>query len=516
MKRKTYTTLAAIHLGSEMLRLQIVEYRNLGRMKLIERCDYPIRLGEETFKNKRIPLPMVEEICQVLQGFKKLMQAYGAEVYTAQATTAVREASNKVFLLDQIILRTGLAVRVAEMPMEIYTKYVAIRNTMQEERINSDRGVLMVDISSGGLGVSLIQDSKIQVQENFHIGIIRIKESFNNYQRSSLHFNKALMQFLSSTIGPVRQAMEGRRVRYVVLSGTETDLMLKVLGIRTGNKVNRIPAADIRTLFDKIRKLNLPQLVKTYRLSESEAELVLPMVLLYEQLLALAPTAQEVVITNDTFIDGMVLSHIIAHKDPAYGAILEEEKMSLIHHVGETYQYHYPHVTQVEKLSLSLFDKLGKKYGLDGHSRMLLRAAAILHDIGKYVSLRSHSFHSYQLIMGTDLLGFTEEDKTIIALTSYYHAHNVFERDERIPATDQRLTPLIAKLAAILRLADALDRSYLQKIQQCQVALLNRELVIRVVSKQDLDLEEWTFASKVTAMEEVYGLTVRLERVEAL
>lgn len=516
MKRKMYTTLAAIHLGSEMLRLQIVEYRNLRRMKLIERCDYPIRLGEEAFKHKRIPLPMVEEICQVLQGFSELMRDYGAEVYTAQATTAVREASNKIFLLDQIALRTGLTVKVAEMPMEIYTKYVAIRNTMKEERINSDRGVLMVDISSGGLGVSLIQDDKVKVQENFHIGIIRIKESFNNYQRSSLHFNKALMQFLSSTIGPVRQAMEGRQVRYVVLSGTETELMLKVLDIRMKNKVNRIPAADIRTFFDKIRRLNLPQLVKAYHLSEPEAELVLPMVLLYEQLLDLAPTAQEVIITNDTFIDGMILSHIIEDKESGYAAVLEEEKMSLIHHVGETYQYHYPHVAQVEKLALILFDKLGKKYGLDEHSRLLLRAASILHDIGKYVSLRSHSFYSYQLIMGTDLLGFTEQDKKIIALTSYYHAHNIFEREEKIPALDYQEGPVVAKLSAILRLADALDRSYLQKIQQCRVLLQNRELTIRVVSKLDLDLEEWTFASKVTAMEEVYGLTVRLERVEAL
>ena len=72
MKRKTYTTLAAIHLGSEMLRLRIVEYRSLSRIKVIEQCEYPIRLGEEAFKNKSIPFSMVEEICQVLQGFKEL------------------------------------------------------------------------------------------------------------------------------------------------------------------------------------------------------------------------------------------------------------------------------------------------------------------------------------------------------------------------------------------------------------------------------------------------------------
>ncbi len=517
MKRKTYTTLAVIHLGSEMIRLQIVEYRGLNRIKQIERCDYPIRLGEETFKNGRISYSMVEEICQVLQGFRELMQDYGTDVYVAQATTAVREAENKVFLLDQIKLRTGLDIEVVEMPMEIYTKYVAIRTTMRDERISSQQGILLLDISSGGLGVSLLQDDKIKAQQNFHMGIIRIKESFNQYQRSSLHFNRALMQFLSSTIGPVRQAIEGLPVRFLLLSGTETELMLKVLELQNKKKVNRVTTERFREIFDKIRKLNLPQLMKTYGLSEAEGELVLPMVLLYEQLLELAPTAQEIIITDDTFVDGMILSHIIQEKDPAYAYILEEEKMSLIHHVGERYHYDYGHVTQVEKLALILFDKLGKKYGLDEHSRLLLRAAAILHDIGKYVSLRSHSLYSYQLIVGTDLVGFTGEDKLVIAMTSYYHAHNVFERDKKsLPELKSELVPLVAKLSAILRLADALDRSYLQKIQQCKATIQNRELVIQVVSKVELDLEEWTFASKVSTMEEVYGFKVRLERVNAL
>ncbi|MBQ8491995.1 MAG: hypothetical protein IJ536_05650, partial [Acidaminococcaceae bacterium] len=359
MKRKTYTTLAAIHLGSEMLRLRIIEYRSLNRIKVIDQCDYPIRLGEEAFTNKSIPFPMVEEICQVLQGFKELMQDYGVDVYTAQATTAVREAGNKVFMLDQIRLRTGLDVTVAEMPMEIYTKYVAIRKTLRDNRITSEKGMMLMDISSGGLGVTMVQDEKIRFQENFHIGIIRIKESFNNYQRSSLHFNKALMQFLSSTMGPVRKALEGQAVKHLVLSGTETELLLKVMGIRNKNSMQRVTAEEFRQFFEKVRKLNLPQLLKTYHLTETEAELVLPMVLLYEQLLDLAPAAKEIIITKDTFLDGMILRWIIREKDENYTRMLEEEQMSLVHHVGEDYEYDYNHVTQVEKLALVIFDKIG-------------------------------------------------------------------------------------------------------------------------------------------------------------
>ena len=417
-KRKTYTTLAVIHLGSEMIRMQIVEFRSLRRLKVIEQCDYPIRLGEESFKNKIIPFPMVEEICQVLQGFRELMQDYGVEVYRAQATTAVR-------------LRTGLTVEVTEMPMEIYTKFIAIRHTLAEQHISTGEGMMLIDISSGGLGITGIESDKITFQENFHIGIIRIKESFNYYQRSSQHFNRALMQFLASTTGPVKAALRGRSMRYLVISGTETELLLKILGKKSAGPggLTHLTRDEFMAVFDEIRNLNLPQMIQLFHVTEDEAEIILPMILLYEQLLSLVPTAQEIIVSDETFIDGMRLRYIVQQKEPEYAAGLEEELLSLVHHVGENYHYDFNHVSQVEKISLAIFDKIGRRYGLNDHHRLLLRAACVLHDIGKYVSMRSHSLYSYQLIMGTDIIGFTEEDKQIIALASYYHAHNVLEGD---------------------------------------------------------------------------------------
>ena len=498
-KRKTYTTLAVIHLGSEMIRMQIVEFRSLRRFKVIEQCDYPIRLGEESFKHKIIPFPMVEEICQVLQGFRELMQDYGVEVYRAQATTAVREARNQVYLLDQVKLRTGLTVEVTEMPMEIYTKFIAIRHTLAEQHIPTDEGMMLIDISSGGLGITGIESDKITFQENFHIGIIRIKESFNYYQRSSQHFNRALMQFLASTTGPVKAALRGRSMRYLVISGTETELLLKILGKKSAGPggLTHLARDEFMAVFDEIRNLNLPQMIQLFHVTEDEAEIMLPMILLYEQLLSLVPTAQEIIVSDETFIDGMRLRYIVQQKEPEYAAGLEDELLSLVHHVGENYHYDYSHVSQVEKISLAIFDKIGRRYGLNDHHRLLLRAACILHDIGKYVSMRSHSLYSYQLIMGTDIIGFTEEDKQIIALAK--------------PPAQEKI-PLVAKLSAIVRLADALDRSYLQKIDKVKVQIQNRELVIKVHSRMDLDLEEWVFASKATMLEEVYGIEVRLER----
>lgn len=512
MKRKNYTTFAAIHLGSEMLSMQITEYHNTERYKVIECCNRRIRLGEATFKNKIIPFPLVSEICEILIGFKRLMKEYGVEEYVMQATTAVREASNQVFLLDQIYNKTGLVVDVVDMPKEIYTKFVAIRNTLKAEKISTEReGMLMMDISSGGLGVTLVRDEKICYQSNFHIGIIRIKESFERNRRESMHFNKALTEFLSSTIGPVRNELGDSKVRYLVLSGTETELLLRMLGLDEQQKVHRIKAADFHAFFDSMRQMSLAQLIQVYKLPENVAELVLPTVLLYEQLLHLIP-AKEIIITADRFIDGIQLLHIGNKTNPVMRK--ELELISLFHTIGSRYLYDKKHAQQVERLSLIIFDKIAKAYGMGEHERLLLRATCILHDIGKYICMRSHSIYSYQLIMSTDIIGLSEADKEIVALASYYHANRLFDKtNTRAPQVEKELVPVVAKLAAIVRLADALDRSYMQKIHSCTVTLKDNKLKVMAASKEDLTLEIWTFDDKSTFFEEVFGIEPILERV---
>ena len=75
------------------------------------------------------------------------------------------------------------------------------------------------------------------------------------------------------------------------------------------------------------------------------------------------------------------------------------------------------------------------------------------------------------------------------------------------------MVAIVAKLAASVSLADALDRSYLQKIRSCSVTLKDNKLKIQSTSKMDLALEMWTFEDKVSFFEEVYGIKPILERV---
>lgn len=514
MKRKTYKTFAAIHLGSEMISMQITEYRNIDRYKIIDSCNRPVKLGEATFKNKVIPFKQVTEICEILKGFKRLMDEYGVEEYSLQATTAVREASNQVFLLDQIYSKTGLVVDVVDLPEEIYTKFVAIMNTLRNENISSERdGMLLLDISSGALGVTLVQDEQIRYQANFHIGLIRLKESFGRERKDSIHFNKALREYLSSTISPVRQEMEQRNVQYLVLSGAETELLLRMVGLSDKEPIQKIKAEDFHSFFNKIRKMTLPELVDAYKLEEATAEILLPTIVLYEQLLHLIP-AKEVIITQDRFIDGMNLLHIGRKTSAALRKGWEAELISLFHCIGHRYLYDKRHVQQVERLSLIIFDKIAKTYGMGEHERLLLRGLAILHDIGKYINMRDHALYTYRLIMSTDIVGISERDKKIIALAAYYVDNELYdERNRRAPRLDKDMVAVVAKLSAIVRLANALDCTYQQKVTTCTVSVKRNQMLVQAASREDLALEMWTFEDKGKFFAEVYGIEPIVERV---
>ena len=170
-----------------------------------------------------------------------------------------------------------------------------------------------------------------------------------------------------------------------------------------------------------------------------------------------------------------------------------------------------PHLLDVARIAWIL--NLERGCGLH---RDVVYAAALLHDIGKYVSLRSHSLYSYMLIMSCDILGFSEMDKKIVALASYYHALRLFsgKRHAEVEEMSPEIMLLVAKIAALVRLADAMDRSYKQKIKSCRVNVKNGVMKVEAVTLEDLTIEEWTFASKASFFEEVYGLQAVLERVD--
>lgn len=512
MGRHAPDRFAAIHVGSERIGIQIVEYTNLDDVKIIEQGYRQVMLGEETFKTGRISFSAVNEICELLKGYRRLLTEYGVRDYRLVATTAIREAQNQPYIIDQIKVKTGLNVEVVDMPLEIFYKYISLVKTANDcGLLNAEDGLLFVDISSGGLGFTLFKDGNLRYQQNMHIGALRIKESFEKNQRDSVHFQQALSEYIGSTIEPVETEMRQHDIKRLVLSGPETKLLLKMLGKEEG-RITFISLEEFNNLYKQVSSLNLPQLITTFTLIENKAEIVLPAIVLYKQIISLT-NPEEIVVLRDQFTDGIIIKHVAEKISHPHKEFIENQIISLCWEISKKYYYDPAHAAAVEKWAILLFDKMGRIHGLGEGHRRLLKVAAILHDIGKHVNLRRHYFYSYRLIISSDILGFSKAEREVIANIAYYHSKGTPSDND---ANFACLTPVqkvtISKLSAIIRLADAIDRSHRQKVKQAEIALRGDELLITVTSREDMSLEGWTFADKAAFFEDVFGIKATLIR----
>lgn len=509
----TPSLFAAIHIGSEQVGMQIVEYSSMQTVKVIERAYCQVTYGEETFKTGRISFQTVTSLCELLKGYRRMLNEFGVRDYWLAATTAIREADNQQYIIDQIKVKTGFDVAVVDMTQEIFYKYVSLFKRMAATGLaEKEDGILFVDISSGGLGITLYKRGELLYQQNLHIGILRIKESFEKQQRESIHFQKALGEYLTSVIAPVQQEMGKHKIKYLVLSGVETHLLLNILGREQENQLSFISIDEFVHLYKQALTLNLPQIMKQFKLAENKAEMVLPAILLYRQIIALTDVRQ-IVIANDQFIDGATTLHVAERTKDDWLTVIEAQMISLARNVAQRYQYNQKHADHVEFMAMKIFDRMLKVHGMGLRERLLLRVTAILHDIGKFVNMRRHDLYSYRLILSSDMLGFSEEEKIMMASVAYYHSKGTpsdFDQAFASLSKAQKLT--VAKLAAILRLANVFDCTHRQKITDCTLSLKEHELVISVSAQEDIAYEEWSFAKKAAFFENVFGIRAILNR----
>jgi len=205
--------------------------------------------------------------------------------------------------------------------------------------------------------------------------------------------------------------------------------------------------------------------------------------------------------------EGILLDSIEKMHTKKPSMYLHNLRLSSVLHLAAIYHYEKKHAHHVNNLALQLFDQTTHLHKLNGQAREYLEAAAILHEVGSFVSHTQHHRHSYYLIRNAELFGYTENEKEIIANVARYHrkshpklkheGYNLLSKEDQV---------LVSKLAALLRIADGLDRSHASRIQQLKVRKVNRKLRVRIYSTSKIipDLELWGANRKKQLFEIAY------------
>lgn len=499
---------AVIDVGSHALKMRIFEINSKGDTKELEYVRKIIGIGHDTFTMNKITFETVDKVCDTLTQFKSLMNDYNVTNYYAVATSAVREAENKAYLLDQIKLKTGLDVQVIDNSKEQCFIHLALKHNLKNYKDIIQEGVVFITIGAGSIQITVYNKGNLLTSQNIKLGILRITDILSSLERDTLTYHKILELFIRINMESLECFEYLNKIKHYIAVGGEISLIYELI-IEKANKqkISSIEKDVFDEFYEKIIHLPRASLISEYYIHSERAVLILPSVILFKIFLDSVNT-QKIIIPKVTLIDGIILNfdqNIINKKNNQLIKTMHDDIITSVIRLGNKYHFNEKHSLDVCNKSMKLFNALINVHGLSDE-RLLLRIAAILHDIGKFINIDKHYEHSFYIIKSSEIIGLSNKELEIIAYITKYH-ESLAPKIENNDLINEREQLIIAKLTAILRVCDALDSSHLQKIMITKIEIKDKYLYIYGETRQDVLLEKWSFQRKSYFFKEVFGLT---------
>ena len=502
---------AAIDVGSYELELSIYEITAKTGIKRIDQVRHVLSLGSDTYVDGEISYQTVNEMCQVLSDFRRVMKEYQITEYQACATSAVREAKNKIRVLDQIRIRTGLEVRVLSNSEQRFLSYEAIAAAGAPFETLVGTGTAIVDVGSGSLQISLYDAGKLQVTQNIKLGALRIREMLSDVESSPSEKARMFGELIDNDVHTFRKFyLSDRRIRNIIGVGDSIDLLANRV-LHGEEKDAQISAEKFKSYYEPFLTYSTGDLAKKYDLSEEQISVIFPALMCYDRVLE-TTGASTVWIPGANLCDGIVADYAIRKKLISLNHDFTEDILESARNISRRYQGSEAHGKALEKNVCALFDAMKKYHGMGKRERLLLQLAAILHDCGKYINMNQSAECSYSIIMATEIIGLSHREREIVANVVRCNNLEHADYDDLSAEMDDEMCRLVTKLTAILRVGNALDRSHKQKFKDIQISFKNQEMIITTKSGADIRLEQGLFERKADFFEEVYGIRPALRR----
>jgi exopolyphosphatase/guanosine-5'-triphosphate,3'-diphosphate pyrophosphatase len=267
---------------------------------------------------------------------------------------------------------------------------------------------------------------------------------------------------------------------------------------------------DLRAIEKKISGVPPEKIAEHYGISDHYAAGLEPCCIFIDKLLANTFANKATIVVTDT--RSVVLRDMLLE---IRGGSDEFEKdiLTSARFTGEKYSYDAAHAEHVRSLALSLFDKTAELHRLTQRDRLLLDVAAILHDVGQFIDTRQHHKHSMYLVANTQIPGLSSREIRIVSLIVRYHRKAMPRRAHPEYASlpeEERMR--VASLAAILRVADALDRSHDARVAITSVSLKGKNLNLGVASEKDLSLDMLSLKRKKDLFQNQFCVNLKVVR----
>lgn len=503
--------LAAIDIGSNSIRLAVAQILPNGQIEMLEHLQRAVRLGHDTFRRNRLSLESLRSSVNILRDFRRVLELYQASRIRAVATSAVREAANADAFLDRVSMATGLEVEIIGTAEESRLTLSAVYHSLGESFFQPSERVLVVEVGGGSTLLTVLHGRVVQNFRSARLGSIRMRELLGLYEENPGQAAAVLRRYIAKVIKALEGTVDFRSISKFVAVGADARFAAREAGTPSSlPSVHVVTAPALAQLVDKCQFATVEELSRRYALPLAEAETIVPALLVYQRLLE-QTGANEIHVSFVSMRDGLILElahDVLGKEDP----FLAESVLHAAEAIAERYRVDIAHAQAVRDLCVQIFSVLQEEHRLGRRERLLLEVAALLHEVGGFVSSQAHHKHSYYIISNTEIFGLNRLETAIVAHVARYHRRSGPKPSHlEYSALPVSARMVINKLAAILRIADALSRVQLPPSNQLGINKKRDELVITVPGPVDRLLERRAIALKGSLFEEIFGLRIRVE-----
>jgi exopolyphosphatase/guanosine-5'-triphosphate,3'-diphosphate pyrophosphatase len=469
-----------------------------------------VRLGASVFARGAIAAAALDAACAALHDFGQRMQQLNIEVYRAVATSAVRDSSNAAHLVARAHADAGITVDIIDPAEEARLVYRAVAQAVPL----GETTWALVDLGGGSVQVALVDAQTLRWSASRTLGAVRLCEQTRTQQERTVQWDAHVaeaVRTLDSVLVPLREHARG-----LIAVGGGIEVLAGLAGAppHAGEPL-RLGAAALHELCAKLAGLLPDQVQQRFNVAPDRADILGPAALVYDYI-AQQLGVRELIVPRVGVREGVIADLLQGAPGAAAFAARDDALYQAALQVGRARAFEEGHARQVARLALQLFDQLQALHQLPRADRRVLLVAGLLHDLGQSVSYDEHHKHSLQLIEQTALPGMTGLEMTLAANVARYHRKKTpREKHASFGGLVPRDRERVRKLAALLRIADGLDRRHCDAVRGVQVVLQNSHALVRADGMDDLAIEQAVLPKKGDLFEEVYGLRLRLEPVPA-
>jgi exopolyphosphatase/guanosine-5'-triphosphate,3'-diphosphate pyrophosphatase len=505
--------IAAIDVGSNSIRLVVAEVLTSGGYRVLDEERENTRLAAALTKTGRLDPKAADSTVTVLRNFLSIAAGYGVKEVRAIGTSALRDAEDGPEFCDRVRKELKLSIEVISANEEARLAFLSVARAFDI----SGRKVAVADIGGGSTEIVLASSGLVDQVYETKLGAVRVAEECGVTGRSSPKRVQKVRDYIDRVL-----KKEVGKPPFVpdMLFGTGGTFtaLASIIMARQGMAGQpmwgfRVSRAQIRHLVADLANLSLERRCKVVGLSPQRADIIVAGLAIIERIMRQL-RANVVQVHTRGVRDGLMLTMV--QQSPTPPAVPTEDRRAAVEEFAKNCGVDLSHARQVARIAGSLWQQLATPLGLKLEDRELIESAAVIANVGYLINFDGHHKHSYHLIVNSELPGFERRQLQILANVARYHRgtrpKKRHENFSELSAEDQQR---VCALAAILRLALALDRTHQQHIGEVRARV--RDDIVRIVvqSQDDANVDLWAAERKVDLFEKVFGRKVRFSASES-